>query len=143
MTEIEDIYLRAKTAEAQCRDMMAERDEARRETEYESELVADAKGEVMRWIELHCAACDERDEAREAITLLDRDVFNLDAALKKAEAEVKRLRVALEPFALQNDNLEDFVTDKGAYPVFFSVKQIEAARAALKENEHAQTGDQK
>jgi hypothetical protein len=48
--------------------------------------------ELQKVMEAHNTALAERDDAREAITLLDRDVFNLDAALKKAEAKNERLR---------------------------------------------------
>lgn len=105
---------RADDAEAWASCCQQDRDLAN-DTLYEEKAATERNAEIAERI------CIERNDAQ-----VERDT---------ALAEVARLRAVLEPFALQNDNLEDFVTNKGAYPVFFSVKQIEAARAALASKE--------
>jgi len=92
-------------------------------------------------------AIAERDESRREVEHLTRLNAAFRADMDTAEEQLARLREAIKPFAHWPDGFpieESFDdTDDPFLMSGITIANFRAARAALKENEHGKTGDQK
>ena len=115
--------------------------EAREGRDDLSQAFGDAKLDLEARTIQRDTALAERDEARRIASAWHEILTETEARAEQAEAENKRLRAALEPFAALAEEIIELCAgtmhkDPNCWVKACSWSDLRAARAALKENEH-------